>query len=262
VQAATGQQASAAITNIVFSDGGWMFADGNGVLCYLSRADVYNKPAQWLLGENVAAGEYAYLIDATLGYDKSLLYNQAQLTQSTGTGTPVIATNVPSQAQHGVSVYSATAYQFDIGVVADLANWIAGTRSTPAERAEALTVNAGTNPAFWPFVLGAEPAQPVQVARRPIPASAATIVQAIISQVKRTFDFSAGTATATVVTDAFPEGQVLTAGDPVFGQLTGLYLLAWLERDEAVTDAVPAFPYGPRSLNVGQRADPYQPVAE
>ena len=227
VSAATGQQASQAITNIVISDGGWMFADGNGVLCYESRADVYNKPAQWLLGENVAGGEYAYLIDATLGYDKSLLYNQAQLTQSTGTGTPVIASNTPSQAQHGVSVYSATVYQNDIGVVGDMANWIVNTRSTPAERAEALTVNAGTNSAFWPFVLGAEPAQPVQVARRPIPASAPTIVQAIISQVKRTFDFAAGTATATVVTDAFPEGQVLTAGDPVFGQLSGLNLLGW-----------------------------------
>ena len=161
------------------------------------------------------------------GYDKSLLYNQAQLTQSTGTGTPVIASNTPSQAQHGVSVYSATVYQNDIGVVGDMANWIVNTRSTPAERAEALTVNAGTNSAFWPFVLGAEPAQPVQVARRPIPASAPTIVQAIISQVKRTFDFAAGTATATVVTDAFPEGQVLTAGDPVFGQLSGLNLLGW-----------------------------------
>jgi hypothetical protein len=227
VQAATGQQANAAITNIVTSDGGWAFCDGNGVLCYLSRVDVYNKPAQWLLGENVAGGEYAYLIDATLGYDKSLLYNQAQLTQSTGTGTPVIATNVPSQAQHGVSVYSATVYPFDIGVVGDMANWIVGTRSTPSERAEALTVNAASNSAFWPFVLGVEPAQPVQVARRPIPASAPTIVQAIISSVKRTFDFQAGTAIATVVTDAFPEGQVLTADDPVFGQLTGAYLLAW-----------------------------------
>lgn len=262
VSAATGQQANQAITNIVISDGGWMYADGNGVLCYLSRADVYGKPALWLLGENVTGGEYAYLIDATLGYDTSLLYNQAQLTQSTGTGTPVIASNVPSQAQHGVSVYSATVYQFDIGVVGDMANWIVNTRSTPAERAEALTINAGSNAAFWPFVLGAEPAQPVQVARRPIPASAPTIVQAILAQVKRTFDFAAGTAAATVVTDAFPEGQVLTAGDPVYGQLSGTNLLAWLERDGAVTDAVPAFPLNPVSRHVGERADPHLQPAQ
>jgi hypothetical protein len=225
VTAATGQQANQAVTNIVTSDGGWMYADGNGVLCYLSRGDVYGLGPAWLLGEH--AGEYPYSIDAVLGYDKQLLYNQAQLTQSTGTGTPVTSSNVPSETQHGVATYTQTVYQDDIGVVGDMANWIVNTRSTPAERAESLTVNAANNAANWPFVLGVEPAQPVQVARRPILASGPTVVQAIVAQVKRSIDFAAGTATVTIVTDAFPEGTVLTAGDPVLGLLNGENLLGW-----------------------------------
>jgi len=262
VQAATGQQANAAITNIVISDGGWAFCDGNGNLCYLSRVDLYNQSAQWLLGENVAGGEYAYLGDETLGYDKSLLYNQAQLTQSTGTGVAVTASNIPSQIQHGVSSYTATVYQSNAGVTGDMANWIVNTRGTPAERAEVMTVNAGTNSAFWPFVLGAEPAQPVQVARRPITASGNTIVQAVIAQVKRTFNFKAGAATAAVVTDAFPEGQVLTAGDPTFGQLSGSNSLAWLQNVIGVCGAVSAVPHITQSRYLGERPYPRQFAAQ
>ena len=225
VSANTGQQANQAVTNIVTSDGGWMYADGNGVLCYLSRGDVYGLGPAWLLGENT--GEYPYGIDIGMGYDKQLLFNSAQLTQATGTGVPVAVSNVLSETQHGVATYTATVYQQDPNVVADQASWIVSTRSTPAERAEALTVNAAANAGNWPFVLGAEPAQPVQVARRPITASSPTIVQAIIAQVRRSFDFAGGTATASIVTDAYPEGQVLTAGDPVLGQLTGLNVLPW-----------------------------------
>lgn len=176
-------------------------------------------------GASGIAGEYPYEPDAVLGYDKSLLYNDAELTQSTGTGTPVVAQNPDSIAQHGDFLYSATVYQFQAVQVADEASWIVNTRGTVYNRAETIRVAAGANPLNWPFVLGVQPSQTAQIARRP--AGSITVVPAIVTQVARSIDFAAGTFDTTIQTDSFPEGTVLIADDPVRGQLTGLNILAW-----------------------------------
>jgi hypothetical protein len=227
VEAQQGQPSGQAITNIVTSDNGFMSVDGNGVICYLSRGDLYNRTPQWFLGENTSGGEIPYETDIAFGYDKSLLYNDAELTQSTGTGTAVVAFNEDSAAQHGTFTFSATVYQYNISQVADEANWIVNTRGTVTNRAESVRVTAMANLANWPFVLGVESAQIAQVTRRPLPASADTVVQAIVTQVARRFDFEAGTAEVTIQTDSFPEAGVLTADDPVYGQLNGGNILGW-----------------------------------
>jgi hypothetical protein len=227
VRTSGGQTTSQAVSNIVVSDNGICYCDGNGVLCYISRADLWGKQPMWLLGELTTSGEYPVEADITFSKDKGLLFNTAQLTPSTGSGNPVIAIDQDSVDQHSTAPYTATVYQADIDVVADEANWIVSTRGEPQTRAESATVNAGANPANWPFVLGAEPGQPVQVSRRPVTAQYPVQVQAILTQVKRTFNFRNGVASCQVVTDNFPEGQVLIAGDPTYGQLNGQNRLAW-----------------------------------
>lgn len=173
------------------------------------------------------AGEYPAQPDITFSEDKALLYTEADLTQSTGTGVPVVAANDTSTQQHGQSPFTATVYQYDQNVVADEANWIVSTQSTPVNRFETVTVDAAANPANWPFVLGAEPGDPLQVARRPVTAQSPTVVRGIAAQVTRKFDFQAGVAQVTATGDTFPEGQILIADDPKYGQLGQGYYLAW-----------------------------------
>ena len=223
-----GQQAAEAVGNIVFSDGGFMFTDGNGTLCYVSRGDLYVTPSQWTFGENTAGGENPYLPDAVLGYDKSLLYNGAELTPSTSvSGAPVVATSTSSIAAHGEYVFNGTAYQFDINQIADEANWIVNTRGVVLLRVETLTSDAMANTSLWPMLLGIQPAQPITVNRRPQEATYTVTVFPVASQITKSLDFQAGTATVKIGSDSFPEGAVLTAGDPVLGQANGLNALAW-----------------------------------
>lgn len=223
-----GQEVSEAVGNITFSDGGFMFTDGNLALCYLSRGDLYAAPVQWTLGEDVQGGETPYLPSMTLGYDKSLLYNGAQLTPSVSvSGAPVTAVNLPSVRQHTQFVYNATAYQYLLAQIADEASWIVNTRGEVSLRAEQFTVDAMANPAAWPFLLRIQPATPVAVWRRPQLSDYSVEVFPLTAQVTKALDFEAGTATAVVTTDQFPEGGVLTVGDPVLGQANGQNALAW-----------------------------------
>lgn len=225
---ADGQQAATAVGNIVFSDGGFMFTDGSGTLCYYSRGDLYVTASRWTLGEDTAAGEIPYLPDAVLGYDKSLLYDSAQLTQSSSvSGAPVVAVSLPAIAAHGQYVYNATAYQDDINQVADEASWIVSTRGVVSLRAESLTSDAMANAAVWPFLLGVQPAQPFTAHRRPQGATYTVTVYPVTSQITKSLDFQGGVATVKVASDMFPEGTVLTAGDPVLGQADGSHVLGW-----------------------------------
>jgi hypothetical protein len=214
-----------------------------------------------MLQETVSAGtagEYPAQPGITYSEDKALLYNVAELTQSTGSGTAIVASDPGSALQHGQSPYTATAYQELAAQVADEANWIVGTQGTPVNRPESLTVNAGTDAANWPLVLALEPAMPVQAARRPVTASATTVVQAVAAQVTRKFDAKAGTASVSVTGDIFPEGQVLTADNPVLGQLSGSHPLPWL--GTGVAGADPPVPGGPGAGNMGARPGPHVPA--
>jgi hypothetical protein len=195
-----------------------------------------------------SGGEYPAQGDITFSEDKALLYNIAELTQSTGTGNAIVASDPGSALQHGQSPYTATVYQELAAQVADEANWVVNTQGTPVNRPESLTVNAGNNAANWPLVLAIEPATPIQAARRPATSSATTVVQATCAQVTRKIDAQAGTASVTVTGDVFPEGQVLTADNPVLGQLSGNHPLGWLRR---VINAAASVPGCARARNVG-----------
>ena len=223
-----GQEASEAAGNIVFSDGGFIFVDGNGTICYLSRGDLYVTPSQWTLGEDTPGGETPYLPTAVLGFDKSLLYNGAQLTPSSSvSGAAVVASSLPSIRAHGEYVYNATAYQYLVAQITDEASWIVNTRGVVTLRAEQLTSSAFANPDVWPFLLGVQPAQPVTVWRRPQTAAYTVQMFPVTCGVKKTLDFQQGIATAEVTTDAFPEGNVMIIGDPVRGVSNGLWILGW-----------------------------------
>ena len=225
---AGGMMASEAASSIVFSDGGFIFTDGNGTLCYFSRADLYQLANSWTLGEDTAAGEIPYLDTAQLGYDKSLLHNGAELTPAASvSGAPIVASNPSSIAAHGEYVYNGMAYQQDSTVIADEAYWIVNTRGVVTLRAKSLTVDAMANASVWPFVLGVQPSQAVTVYRRPQLATYTVTFNPITVQVTKTIDYQSGHATAKIATDRWPEGQVLIIGDSTRGQLTGDWLLGW-----------------------------------
>jgi hypothetical protein len=88
-------------------------------------------------------------------------------------------------------------------------------------------VDAMANPDAWPFLLRIQPATPVAVWRRPQLSDYSVEVFPLTAQVTKALDFEGGVATAQVTTDQFPEGGVLTVGDPVLGQANGQNPLAW-----------------------------------
>ena len=221
-----GQAAGEAAGNIVFSDGGFIFTDGLGVLCYLSRSDLFALVPQWTLGEQ--PGMVPYMPSASLGYDKSLLYNVAELTPSTSTaGAPVIASNAASARQHTAYVYNGTAYQYLQAQVQDEANWIVNTRGTVQLRAQSLTVDAKANPAAWPFLLSVQPAMPVIVYRTPQTAQYTVVMTPLTCGLHKQLDYAARDASVELTTDSWPEGTVMIIGDAVRGQATGQFVLGW-----------------------------------
>ena len=225
---AGGMQASMAVSNIVFSDGGFIYTDGCGTLCYYSRTDLYQTPNSWTLGEDTAAGEIPYLPSAILGYDKSLLYNGAELTPAASvTGAAITAANTPSIAAHGEFVYNAMAYQYLKALITDQANWIVNTRGTVTLRVQSLTCDAFANEDVWPLLLGIEPAQAVTVWRRPQEAPYTVELFPLVCQLTKTINFGSGTAKVKITTDMFPESTVMIIGDPVRGQATGANVLGW-----------------------------------
>jgi hypothetical protein len=236
------QPAATSLTNIAVSTVPAILAvRPAGDIIYTARGDAYNDPVTWVLGDNQAAGEIPFTKDYAPDYDPGRVVNDIQITglddQSVTVPTQA-GLEASSQLQYGDVTYQPTGYlQNDPLSLAtagpgtqDLADWIAATNAKPQLRAASVTVDASKHPAAWPFVLGAGVGDGVTVNLRPATAGGQLVtITGRITQTTRARQFSQDQVSGSVncVIDTAPDLNVLTADDPVRGQLTGSNVLGW-----------------------------------
>jgi len=224
---------------LLAEDGGLLLAEGSGT------------PA--------GGGEIPFTIGQfATDYDPARVVNDIQLTQldtqavtvpsGVMSATTVAALEAASEAQYGDQPYQQSGYLGWDGTSAytagagltDLAAWIACIYRKPANRIQAVTVEAAANAAnvsqwlAWQFWAGAAVGDMVTVnVRLPTAATSPLIsLTARITQTQRAVQYSQdGTsASITCVLDFAPEYRALICDDPVRGLLNGSNVLAWLCR--------------------------------
>lgn len=238
-----GQAASTSIENITASTlPGQLSVSPAGELFYLSRKFAWGRPVTWVLGDAAWLGEIPVQAGQSQSYDPLRVVDDIQLTQldNLDVVTPsgaAAAAEPAARAQYGDNTYWVTGYlegdlteppSFGPGL-GDLANWIATTSGRPQLRYDSITVDAASHPAAWQFVSQAAVGDVVVINLRPPTSTEVITVTGTISQTARALKWSLdGTAaTLTCLIDSAPELTVLTADDPVLGQLNGVNVLAW-----------------------------------
>ncbi len=248
-----GQAAASSAGNIAQSTLPAMLAIApTGDIFYLSKLYAWNQPVRWVLGDNTAGGEIPFKTGQfATDYDPTRVVEDVQLTQldtqsvtipaGVMSATNMAAVTQASASQYGGQPYQNTAYlEFDWSSaytagssLQDLANWLANAYGKPANRVQAITVDAAAYPAAFPFFAAAAAGDMVQVNVRPPTAPAGPPLISLfarITQTQRNSEFSNGKTTAAIACtlDFAPEYQALVCDDPVRGLLNGVNRLAWL----------------------------------
>lgn len=233
-----------------------LYVAPTGDIVYWAKQYAYNQPVKWTLGDNVAAGEVPFqLAQFSTDYDPSRVVDDVQLTQldtqsvtipaGIMSATTVAAIEAAAQQQYGDVPYQATGYlTFDYSSaytagssIQDLANWVAMIYRKPANRVQAVTVeaaasNAGLSvPRKWQLWAGASVGDMVTVnVRLPTAATSPLIsLTARITQTSRAMKWSTDEVKATIglVLDFAPEYNTLTCDDATRGLLNGSNVLGW-----------------------------------
>jgi hypothetical protein len=241
------QAASASIANIAANTPPGMLAvTPPGELFYLSRSAACNQAARWVLGDDQAAGELPFRLSGFgTDYDPQRVVNGIGLTQLDNLDViapsgAAAALEPASEAQYGWQTYQVTGYlqgdlteplTFGPGLY-DLANWLAATYAAPRTRIAAVTIDASRYPGAWPFVTQACSGDMITLNLRPPAQPAGTLITVTgrIAQTTRALRYSlddGAEGSLGVIIDIAPEQDVLTADDPVRGQLNGSNVLAW-----------------------------------
>jgi hypothetical protein len=243
----SGQPAATSINNIVTDTAPATLVVTNwGEVCYFDRNYLYNQPVKWVFGDQPWLGEIPYEPDDFfVDYDPTRIINDIQLNQLDNQDIvlPTVS-QTASQLQYGDITFWQTGYlegditeplTFGPGLQ-DLANWIFETNSKPFLRPSTVSVDAATYPAAFTMVTTINPGDMVTVNRRPPTLSATASTSAVtlsftgrVSQVQRSFVYAPNgtSAKVTLTIDPAPEAAVLTADDPVHGQLNGTNVLPW-----------------------------------
>ena len=176
--------------------------------------------------------EAPYQADITFDYDPSQVYNDITVTQYSApqaiggadVSTVVAITSPQSISTYGDQTLQETVYLANATAVGDLANRILNLSSVPLIRVAQMTFDPSANPALWPIVLSAEVGQVVNINRR---------LGGTLLEISGTFQIlnvahqvvpRQWTTRISAVT--YP-GTVLTADDPVRGQLSGANVLGF-----------------------------------
>lgn len=226
------------LSEVTEQEGGLMWGDGAGYVRLRTSRRSYQQAPRWTLGDDEANGEIPFQRDVTVPMGPTYLYNQVQVTNtseftdrppgqsSTWSEQTHLAADDASAARYGprpldreVSMYWATDAQA-------YAEWLLALYKAPAARFESVTVDASANPVLWPFVLGVEVGDLVDVVRRPVGGDPVT-QQCRVMQVKHHIQAGEGqTAAQVTVSLASAPPPVLTLTDPVTGRL-GDRTLGW-----------------------------------
>jgi hypothetical protein len=139
-----------------------LYVAPTGDVVYQAKMFTYNQPVKWTLGDNVAGGEIPFKLGQfATDYDPARVVNDVQLTQldtqsltvaaGVMSATTVAAIEAAAQAQYGDIPWQQTGYlQYDYSAayantgstLLDLANWAAMVYRQPANRVQAVTVEA------------------------------------------------------------------------------------------------------------------------
>jgi hypothetical protein len=210
-----GQVCGTAVTNITASDGGMLFVDNPGNLCYWGKPRLAASQVIWVLGPDVGAGQIPYLNDdAGRDTDPQRVWNDIVISPYApdGSSLPLIkptdsATAAASQQQYGDSQYQVTSYLQSSTSQQNQADFTLANYSSPQKRITALTVNAAgmtdSAPQAWLYVLGANVGDLVQVdVHQPGQPLSSGIYR--LTKLERKVDFAAGVASLTAACDYEP----------------------------------------------------------
>jgi hypothetical protein len=246
-----GQAAVSSISNVVQSTlPAYAAVAPTGDVVYRSKLYTWNEPARWTLGDDTAAGEIPFAPGSmATDYDPSRVTADVQLTQldtqavtvpsGVMSATTMAAVAATAEGQYGGTPYQNTGYlDFDWssaynagGSLTDLANWVQAVYAKPANRIQAVTVDAARHPAAWPFWAAAAVGDMVTVNVRLPTAATSPLISLVarITQTARSSQFSQETAAATITAtlDFAPEYNALTCDDPVRGKLDGSNVMPW-----------------------------------
>lgn len=188
------------------------------------------SPTYWQLVE------YPYGANIVYDNDPTYIYNIAQVTRQGG--IVAVAAN-----QNSINAYfQRPAPQLNLNLAYDAdainrANWIVNvyggmsianpTQPAPLSRIETLTLDAASNPALWPFVLGADMGQRITVNRRPLPGTTYT-QDFFIEKVNHVAQRNSTTPwLLTLQVTPAALAQVWILEDPVAGAIDSVYRIGY-----------------------------------
>lgn len=180
---------------VTSTEGGIVYAAGDGTVFYQSRTALYNKPPQWVFGDNPANGEIVYDPGMSFDLDVTYLYNSVTATRQAGrrivqsitsqgvttatytdVGAEVTATDVPSTLQFMPrnKLEQTVVSQSDQDAY-DRANWSLAKYKEPAFRLPQIVLRPSET-GMWAAALGIEQGDVVSIIRRPVGAAAYAVL--------------------------------------------------------------------------------------
>jgi hypothetical protein len=167
-----GKDAVSALTEIAEGEAGQLWADGSGAVRIDGRVWRYlQNSAAIVFGENQSSGEVPYLVDASVDFDPTHVYNSVSVTNEVAPGATqqpaATASNSASQTAYLPRTLQTTVNVNDPTIPQYLANYLAQAYGSPYARVPTLTIDGASNPALWPKILGVAFGTRATVNRRP-----------------------------------------------------------------------------------------------
>lgn len=180
-----GTNSADVMNQLVQTEGGRCFTQGNGSVVYLYRWSLYNQASVATFGDN-GSTELPFEQDTSFSVDNAFIYNQVSASQNRGPNQDfyVFQNSPASQNQYflrsGLQYQSYSMLPFD---VFDIVNWADTKYFNPVQRVVQLSVDPskaqGKNPNMFPTVLGVELNQNVTINRRPVGGATISVTGAI-----------------------------------------------------------------------------------
>lgn len=181
-----GQNAVAALQNVVDTENGAHFIGKDGTPTFLARSARYNaRIPVYTFGERTDLGEWPYE-DCRPVFDSTHLGNKITVTQAS-TGQNFYAKDDASIAAYFPRPLSRTVNASSGLECQDAADYLLSRYKKPVNRIVALQLRPSAYPALWPVCLGLEQGTRVRVMRRP-PGVAVTQIDCFIENLAWSWD--------------------------------------------------------------------------
>lgn len=217
------------VIDIVNETGGYLdglvFADAAGTLQYRDRILSAQQTPRATLGENVAGGEIPYQPGMSPSYNPTFIYNNTQventrsLVNLTDPQTSVyVAVDDGSSSKYAPRTLQRSTRLTEEYRAWDVGWWYLARYARPRRRVETVTIEASTDPTRWPFVLGVEVGDLVNVTKRHLGAPAYTVrCQVLRVQPHITYGNNGPVTGSVTLTLASAPPVVTVLNDPVLG---------------------------------------------